>query len=175
MKVRDRRKADAADDAQHSAYVKATVRTSAQEQLDALITEYGYGLSFFERWQKRGVRSAGELTRQLKQIDSENSDDGRHAYQLKLDYLREQIEMRTRGLRWVQFAAKWSSLLDGDVGTVEQLTGHVKEIILEERDRREAGTCYPPPPPARRRHCLPHPHVTPHCPQVSFRNRHRPL
>jgi hypothetical protein len=39
--------------------------------------------------------------------------------------------MRTRGLQWVEFKTGWSSSLDEDVGTVEDLAGHLKEIIAE--------------------------------------------
>ena len=34
----------------------AAVTTKREEELQALITEWAYGLSFFERWQERGVR-----------------------------------------------------------------------------------------------------------------------
>ena len=138
--VRARRKVAAADNAEHNTYVRAKVRTTRQEERDALILEFGYGLSFFERWQVRGVRSAGELGRELRSISSQHPGDERAAYQEKLNFLREQIEMRTRGLRWTEFQTKYSSSLDENVGTVEQLTGHVKELIEEERERRDAGT-----------------------------------
>ena len=47
--------------------------------------------------------------------------------------------MRTRGLQWVDFSAKWSSTLDENVGTVEDLTGLLKELVEEEAERRAAG------------------------------------
>eukprot|EP00966_Prymnesium_polylepis_P252740 5842270-Prymnesium_polylepis.1 len=47
--------------------------------------------------------------------------------------------MRTRGLRWVEFATQWSSGGDEHVGTVEELTGHLKLIVEEERSRRADG------------------------------------
>lgn len=57
----------------------------------------------------------------------------------KLDRLREQIEMRTRRLQWVEFKTKWSSKDDEDVGTVPELMAHVKEILGTERERRAAN------------------------------------
>ena len=39
--------------------------------------------------------------------------------------------MRTRGLQWVEYKAKWGSKHDEDVGTVPELTNHLKEIIRE--------------------------------------------
>lgn len=58
----------------------------------------------------------------------------------KLDWLREQIEMRTVGLGWTEVKARWSSAVDEQVGTVEQLTAHVKEVLQLEASRREAGS-----------------------------------
>jgi len=43
--------------------------------------------------------------------------------QEKLDWLREQIEMRVIGLCWVEFRAHWSSTNDERIGSVEDLTG----------------------------------------------------
>lgn len=43
--------------------------------------------------------------------------------QEKLNWLREQIEMRVIGLCWVEFKAQWSSTKDEEVGTIEDLTG----------------------------------------------------
>ena len=59
--------------------------------------------------------------------------------QAQLDFLREQIEMRTRGLQWTEFKTKWGSKLDEDVGTVPELTARVKEILKAEAQRRRDG------------------------------------
>ena len=59
--------------------------------------------------------------------------------QAKLDWLREQIEFRTRGLQWVEFKTKWGSKLDDEVGTVPELTAHLKLILQTEGQRRAAG------------------------------------
>ena len=125
-------------------------------------------MSFFERWQERGVRSVAQITAGLRKLDAATTepDDVRSATQAKLDWLREQIEMRTRGLQWIDFKAKWSSSLDAHVGTIEELTAQVgshcalsliyiipdpdpdpslsptpqlKEIVEEERTQRAAG------------------------------------
>ena len=127
ISVRDSRKVDAAHNAEVAAYVKSKVKTSSEDELKALITEWGYGMSFFERWQERGVRSVSQLAAGLRSLDAKTTepDDVRSATQAKLDWLREQIEMRTRGLQWVDFKAKWSSSLDAHVGSVEELTAQV--------------------------------------------------
>jgi hypothetical protein len=54
----------------------------------------------------------------------------------KLDYLRLQIEMRVRGLGFVQFRPRmrWSSSKDEDVGTVAELTVLLEEILMEEHE-----------------------------------------
>jgi hypothetical protein len=125
--VRESRKVDRQDNAEVAAYVKSKVRASSEDELKALITEWAYGMSFFERWQERGVRSVAQLTAGLRKLDATTTepDDVRRSTQEKLDWLREQIEMRTRGLQWVDFKAKWSSSLDAHVGTVEELTAQV--------------------------------------------------
>lgn len=125
--VRQQRAVDKQHNAEVAAYVAAKVRSSSEEELQALITEFGYGLSFFDRWQERGVRTAAELMRELARQQST---------QEKLDWLREQVEMRTRGLQWVEFRKAWSSTIDENVGTVPELTEHLKMIISTERDRR---------------------------------------
>ena len=90
---------------------------------------YGLALSFFQRWQTRGVRSIREMTVQLAKIAGN---------QAKLDWLREQCEMRVIGLSF-NYKLQWGSSKDEDIGTVEDLTGHLKEILEEEQERR--GAC----------------------------------
>mmetsp|Transcript_23231 Transcript_23231/g.78393 ORF Transcript_23231/g.78393 Transcript_23231/m.78393 type:complete len:298 (+) Transcript_23231:166-1059(+) len=150
------RAVDRAVNAQYTAYVKAKAKTASQEELKALVTEWAYGMSFFERWQERGVRSVAQLNTGLRGICACRAPacrSGCTANQAKLDWLREQIEMRTRGLQWVEFAARWSSKTDESVGTVEELTGHLKELIEHERDLREKGELpdVAPPPVVRRK------------------------
>lgn len=59
--------------------------------------------------------------------------------QEKLDYLREQIEMRTIGMSWSHWKTPWSSSTDENVGTVEQLQGHLKEVLAEEKAMEQRG------------------------------------
>ena len=47
--------------------------------------------------------------------------------------------MRTRGLGFVEFRTPWSSSKDESVGTVEQLTAPLREILIEEEERRVCG------------------------------------
>jgi len=140
--VRQHRKVDRADDEEDAAYAKAKVKSSSEQQLKNLLTEWAYGMSFFDRWQERGVRTVSQLSAQLKKLDppaDATVQQRRKATQAKLDWLREQIDMRTRGLQWVEFKTAWSSGGDEDVGTVEDLTGHLKEILTEEAEQRAAG------------------------------------
>lgn len=55
------------------------------------------------------------------------------ATQDQLDYLREQIEMRCIGLSWTDWVTPWSSSKDSNVGTVAQLTEHLKAVLAEEQ------------------------------------------
>ena len=140
--VRENRRVDAADDVETMAYHKRKVKTSSEQQLAALLTEFGYGLSFFDRWKEHGVRTVSALTAGLRKCDAPAGatlQQKRQATQAKLDWLREQIDMRTRGLQWVEFKTAWSSGADDEIGTVEDLTGHLKELLAEEQERRRAG------------------------------------
>ena len=47
--------------AEVAAYVKSKAKTASEEELDALVTEYAYALSFFDRWKERGVRTVLQL------------------------------------------------------------------------------------------------------------------
>ncbi|KAL1510813.1 hypothetical protein AB1Y20_007097 [Prymnesium parvum] len=91
-----------------------------------------HALSFFERWQKRGVEKASEIAAALKAFGDRE--------QAKLDWLREQIEMRVIGLSWNDVKTPWSSSSDEAVGTVAQLSEHLKEeILVREVAQRKAG------------------------------------
>lgn len=57
----------------------------------------------------------------------------------KLDWLREQIEMRTVGLSWTDWKTPWSSSNDEHIGSVEQLTTHLKEVLKEEQTLEQRG------------------------------------
>lgn len=128
--VRASRKQAAADNKEVADYIKGKLKTSSEQELESLITRYGIGLSFFERWKERGVSTVAELKRELKACKDT---------QAQLDWLREQIEMRTLGLQWVEYNTHWSSSSDETVGTVPELTEHLKTIMTSERERRAAG------------------------------------
>ena len=129
--VREMRAVDKSHHASLDAYHAQRRKTNAEIELSALIKQYALALSFFDRWKERGVASPAALREALSTINTT---------QLKLDYLREQIEMRTIGLGFDEFKAKWSSSKDEDIGTVDDLTEHLKQILIEEAERQTAGT-----------------------------------
>lgn len=59
--------------------------------------------------------------------------------QEKLDWLREQIEMRSVGLSWTDWHTPWSSSKDEYVGSEQQLLSHLKEVINEETSLEQRG------------------------------------
>ena len=124
--VREMRKIDRADHAAHDAYVTAKRKSNSQLELDALIKQYALALSFFKRWQQRGVTDKSAMRQKLDAIATD---------QLRLDWLREQIEMRVIGLGFVEFKPAWSSSKDAQIGTVADLTSLLEEILDEERER----------------------------------------
>ena len=116
--------------AELDAYHARRRKTNAEIELTALIKQYALALSFFDRWKERGVASPTDMVAALDAISSN---------QLKLDYLREQIEMRVIGLGFDEFRTKWSSSKDEEIGSVDDLSAHLKEILMEEEERRLAG------------------------------------
>lgn len=129
--VKEMRDVDRADHRALDEYHAARRKTNEQDELDALFTQYALALSFFERWCKRGVETANQISSTLCGYGERNQD--------KLDWLREQIEMRTIGLSWSGWSTPWSSSTDEHVGTVEQLRDHLKEVMAEEKALERKG------------------------------------
>ena len=127
------RQIDRAHHAELDAYHAHKRKTNSQIELDALVKAYALALSFFDRWEKRGVRTVEAMRKALDALGDDNT-------QAKLDYLREQIEMRVYGLGFDEFKPAWSSSKDADVGTVADLEGLLRNILMEERDRQAEGT-----------------------------------
>ena len=125
------RKIDHAHHTDHDAYVTAKRKSNSQLELTALVKQYALALSFFKRWKQRGVKSPDAAKEELAGIDSA---------QKKLDWLREQIEMRTVGLGFNEFKTAWSSGKDEDVGSFDDLFGLLRDILMEERERSRDGT-----------------------------------
>jgi hypothetical protein len=134
LTVSEMRDVDRADHAELDQYHKDRRRKNEADELDELFTRYALALSFFDRWQKRGVKSVGEITTALSKFGSEGERT-----QEKLDWLREQVEMRSIGLGWVEFKGQWFSSRDENTGTISQLRAHLKEIVTEENERRRDG------------------------------------
>lgn len=43
--------------------------------------------------------------------------------------------MRVLGLGWIEFRSQWSSGKDETVGSIEDLTGHLSDVLVEEAER----------------------------------------
>ncbi|KAL1502961.1 hypothetical protein AB1Y20_011032 [Prymnesium parvum] len=57
----------------------------------------------------------------------------------KLNWCREQIEIRVVGLSWTDWATPWGSSKDDNIGTLSQLVAHLKEVLKEESSLRARG------------------------------------
>ena len=125
--VKSSRQVDKADHGELDAYHTAKRKSNSQLELDALVKEYALALSFFDRWRKRGVESPKAMREKLEGIATS---------QLKLDWLREQIQMRVVGLGFDEFKPAWSSSKDQYVGTVDDLSDQLRAILMEEQQRR---------------------------------------
>ena len=124
------REIDRKDHAELDAYHAHRRKTNAENELTALIKQYALALSFYDRWKTKGVASPADMVAALDAMGSN---------QLKLDYLREQIEMRVIGLGFDQFKTNWSSSKDAEIGSVVDLSAHLKEILMEEEELRVEG------------------------------------
>lgn len=138
--VLEERIVDRAHHAELDGYHAAKRISNSQLELTALVKMYALALSFFARWKERGVASAMVAEAALKKIDSRPQLSPSQLTQLKLNYLREQIEMRVIGVGFDEFKAAWSSSKNEDIGTVQSLTEHLHEILMEEDQRRREGT-----------------------------------
>jgi hypothetical protein len=126
------RKQDRADEAAIEEKRVMRRRTNSELELESLVKQFGMALSFYDRYKQRGITSVTQLVEKLTELKAQEKP---HSSQLRLDWLREQIEMRTIGFGWVEFAPKWSSGVDEEIGSVADLTGQLKEILEEEVDR----------------------------------------
>lgn len=133
----DMRKMDAADTAEHTAYVKAKRKSEMEEELEAVIKQAALAVTFFNRWKEHGVRTVSAMNAKLR--SDFNQPDARKREQLKLNWLREQIQMRVVGLSWTEYKTPWTSGSDEEVGSVDQLRIHLIEIIETERERESEG------------------------------------
>ena len=68
--VRAMRAVDREHNDEHAQYVKSRIKSSSAAELEALIIEYGYALSFFDRWEARGVRSFAELATKMREFNN---------------------------------------------------------------------------------------------------------
>lgn len=66
LTMQDCRASDRADHAELDAYHKHRRKMNEEDELDALFTRYALALSFFERWQKRGVENVSEMMLALR-------------------------------------------------------------------------------------------------------------
>lgn len=122
------RKVDRQDQLELEAHRTSALRKSnSQLEFEALVKNFAMALSFFERYRKRGVTLVSDIHPALADLDSD---------QQRLDWLREQIEMRVIGLGWVEFKSQWSSSKDESVGTIPDLTEQLKDILEEEAERQ---------------------------------------
>ncbi|KAL1504931.1 hypothetical protein AB1Y20_008698 [Prymnesium parvum] len=129
--VKEMRDIDSTDHRALDEYHSARRKTNEADELDALFTQYALALSFFERWCKRGVETTGQITSILNGFGDRNQE--------KLDWLREQIEMRTIGLSWSDWSTPWSSAANDHVGTVDQLRSYLKDVLAEEKALLDKG------------------------------------
>ena len=99
-----------------------------QSLLAQAVEHYAFAKELFQEWE--GLSAA------RTPADVETALAGESETQ-QLAYLKRQIQMRTLGLGWVQYATKWSSQSDRKIGTVAHLKELLcKEILPEETSQR---------------------------------------
>ena len=82
-----------------------------QTQLDRVIDKYAAALELYDQWKAQGVKTAKALDELLQPLSAND----------KVAELRRQIELRTVGLGWAQFATKWTFYNDERAHTTELL------------------------------------------------------
>jgi hypothetical protein len=115
-----------------------------EEAIQTLLTKtverYAHAKELYTAWAApNGSRARTKAAVKKALLDSKGRDKPEAQ---KLEYLRNQIEMRVLGLGWAQYATRWSSAADERIGTVAHLHELLDEIIDEEvgRARFTAGT-----------------------------------
>ena len=104
--------------------------------LKKAVEDYAYSKELFRAWNgyldkdgkpmpSQAAKSMAEVDRSLKVPEAQ-----------QLEYLRKQIELRTIGLGWSQYATRWSSNKDAKIGTVAHLRALLMEILTEETTQR---------------------------------------
>ena len=139
---------DKSDHKELNEYHALRRKTNSQLELEALVQRYALALSFFEQWESSGVSYENMETELAEQVGR----DAKETTQLQLNWLRLQIEMRVIGLGFVEFATPWSSSRDELIGTVEDLSTLLRNILTEENAMRIDGDL----PKVRRLHVTPH-------------------
>ena len=115
-----------------------------QRQLNRAVDKYAAALELYDEWKAQGVRDKGQLQKLLK---------GKSLSE-KVKELRHQIEMRTVGCGWTQFAVRWSYDPDKAEETVKAWTALLLQDILPHemalRAKRKLPAAAAPPQVAPR-------------------------
>ena len=91
-----------------------------QRQLNSAVDKYAEALELFDAWKSQKVMSATELNAALDGLSITK----------KLAEMRCQIEMRTIGLGWRHFEAKWTFYTDERQHTLEMLRRMLLDDII---------------------------------------------
>ena len=112
---------------------------AVQRQLNATVDRYAAALELFDQWETQGVKDRLELDAVLAPMSPNE----------QVAELRRQIEMRTLGCGWTQFATKFTFFADEKEHTTEQLRGVLLEDILPHeialRRKKKLPTAAAPP------------------------------
>ena len=105
--------------------------------LNAAVADYAYAKELFNGWLGTTDAKTGKLVREAAQSKAEVDRFLKDKPESeKLLYLRRQIEMRVIGLGWSEFATRWSSGKDANVGSSSHLRAHLFEILVHEMTAR---------------------------------------
>ena len=139
------RKVQREDLAAHDTAKLARREERVIEQLNKAVEDYAFSKELFTAWRGPEEVNGKQVPEAKKQSQAAMNTADVDAFlkgkaeSTQLEYLRKQIEMRTVGLGWTQFATRWSSNKDAKVGTVAHLRSLLIEIIAEEIVLRRLG------------------------------------
>lgn len=78
LTVDEMRGVDRADHKELDDYHRSRRKTNIENELDALFYSYALALSFFDRWQRRGVQTLGEANAALAKFGGEEGTQVRY-------------------------------------------------------------------------------------------------
>ena len=131
------RRWERADRKEQAEYRAMKREQNLQLQLEALAEKGAIAQERFDAYEARAVSTHAMAKQQVAGLPSATA---------RVAYLREQIELRVLGFGWSDLACKWGEDSELVEAKAARLLGHLKDVLVEERVRRQNGEIPTEPP-----------------------------